>query len=480
MVVPVEEPANLDALAVAGPELTLPAVPPASKPTARTMSRRVLGLAWPVITQNLLETLVGVIDTLLVSWLGAVAIAGVGAALQVVFFLLAVLSAVSIGAGIIVAHAIGAGDHAGAARLGKQTLVWGLLGALPLAAAGALGAGAIIRAFGVAPDVAAIGTGYLRITMVMLPALLLVFAASAVLRGAGDTKTPLRVSLLANLINAGLAYGLIYGHFGLPALGANGSAWAAATGRIVAAVTLVVVLARGGSGLSLRGRDGWWPRLAVARRILALGMPAALEQTLISAGFTTLTVIVATLGTQALAAQRIAFNAMSVAFLPGIGFSIAASTLVGQSLGARKPDEAAASAWAAAGWAALWMGAMGVVYLVFAEPVIALFTDDPAVGTLARQSLRVLALQQPLWGLLFVGSGALRGAGNTRFPLLANAIGVWGPVLGGLIAVHAFGASLPFVWAFFIPGALLNALANWRRFQRGDWRGHSLAGEAAA
>lgn len=460
---------------VAGPVVApaLPDTAAAARPAG--MSRRVLGLAWPVIAQNLLETLVGVIDTLLVAHLGAVAIAGVGAALQVVFFLLAILSAVSIGASILVAHAIGAGDRPGAERLAKQTLVWGLLGALPLAALGALAAGPLIRAFGVAPDVAAVGAGYLRITMVMLPPLLLVFAGGAVLRGAGDTRTPLFVSVLSNILNAVLAYGLIYGHLGLPALGADGSAWAAATGRLVSAATLVAVLIWGRSGLSLRGRLDWWPRFAAVRRVLALGVPAALEQTLTSAAFTMLTVIVAELGTQALAAQRIAFNALSVAFLPGIGFSIAASTLVGQSLGAGKPDEGAAAARASAFWAIVWMGAMGLAFFLLAGPIMDVFTDDGAVSDLGAGSLRVLAAALPLWGILFVFSGALRGAGNTRFPLLANAAGTWLVVALGYAAVNHFGGGLVLVWGFFLPASLLNALANWWRFRRGDWRGVSLA-----
>ncbi|MGN6813330.1 MAG: MATE family efflux transporter, partial [Thermomicrobiales bacterium] len=304
------------------------------------IARRVIGLAWPVIAQNLLETAVGVVDTLLVARLGAVAIAGVGTALQVMFFLLAILSAVTIGASIMVAHAVGAGDWPGARRLAKQSLVWGLLAALPLALGGALGAHWLIGAFGVAPDVAAVGTGYLRITMIVLPALLLVFVAGAVLRGAGDTRTPMLIGLLSNVINAVLAWGLIYGHLGLPALGADGSAWAAAAGRITGAVVLIAVLVRGRDGLALRGWADWRPHFAAVRRVLTLGVPAAIEQTMTSAAFTALTLIVATLGTRELATQRITFNALSVAFLPGFGFAIAAGTLVGQSLGARRPLEA--------------------------------------------------------------------------------------------------------------------------------------------
>lgn len=438
------------------------------------MRRRVIVLAWPVIAQNLLETLVGVVDTLMVARLGAAAIAGVGAALQVVFFLLAALSAVTVGASIVVAHAVGAEDWLGARRVAKQAIVWGGLAALPLAAGGALGAAPVMRLLGVAPDVAAIGAAYLRVTMLMLPALLLVFVAGAVLRGAGDTRTPLAVSVLGNVINAGLAYGLIYGQFGLPRLGAVGSAWAAATGRIVGAAILLLVLVRGRGGLSLRGRYDWRPRFAAVRRVLALGVPAALEQMLISSAFTALTIIVASLGTQQLATQRITFNALSVSFLPGFGFAIAASTLVGQSLGARKPAEAAAAARAAAGWAVLWMGAMGLLYFLLAEPILRLFTDDRAVIELGGRSLRALALSQPFWGLLFVWSGALRGAGNTRFPLVVNSLSIWAVVVVSFVAVRGFNADLPTLWAFFVPSGAINALADWLRFRRGDWANRQL------
>jgi multidrug resistance protein, MATE family len=440
---------------------TAPANPP-------SMYRRVIGLAWPVIAQNLLETLVGVVDTILVARLGAAAIAGVGTALQVMFFLLAILSAVTVGAAIMVAHAIGARDSLGARRVAKQAIVWGLLGSVPLAALGTLGAHGLISAFGVAPDVADIGASYLRITMLSLPGLLLVFVGGAILRGAGDTRSPLMVGILNNILNAGLAWGLIYGNFGLPALGTDGSAWAAAIGRIVGAAVLLLVLVRGRGILALRGRADWWPRFAAVRRVLGLGVPAAIEQTLISLAFTMLTLIIAALGTLDLAAQRISFNALSVGFLPGIGFAMATSTLVGQSLGAGKPEEARAAARAAAGWAALWMGTMGVIFFVFARPIMGLFTDDPAVADLGAASLRVLAFSQPLWGQLFVWAGALRGAGNTRLPLIYNTLGMWLGVGCSFVLVELFEPSLPLVWAVCLPGWAINALGVWIGFRRDD------------
>ncbi len=435
-------------------------------PLARaTMYIRVIGLAWPIIAQNLLETMVGVVDTILVARLGATAIAGVGTALQVLFFLLSILSAVTIGASIMVAHATGARDAAGAVSVAKQAIIWGLLGAIPLAILGALGSGHIIGAFGVTPEVAAVGTGYLRITMITLPGLVMIFICGALLRGAGDTRIPMIVGIFDNLINASLAWALIYGHLGLPALGVEGSAWAAAASRLVGSAILVTVLVRGRGLMRLRGRAGWRPRFAAVRQTLALGVPAAIEQTLIATAFTVFTIIIAALGTSALAAQRISFNALSVGFLPGIGFSIAASTLVGQSLGAGHPLAARAAARAAAAWASIWMGGMAVLFLLLAPQIMALFTDDVEVRDLGAHSLRVLAFSLPLWGQSFVWAGALRGAGNTRLPLICNTLGMWTGVGLAFVLVEFFGAPLPAVWAVCLPGWALTAVAVWIGFR---------------
>lgn len=465
MVLELAEPRHAE---VVDDEVVVTAVPATATRPQPGMGRRVITLAWPVIAQNLLETLVGVIDTLLVARLGAAAIAGVGTSLQIMFFLLSILSAVTVGASIMVAHAVGAADWAAARRVAKQAITWGILGAIPLAAAGVYWAGALTGIFRVAPDVAAIGTDYLRVTMLAFPALVLIFVTGAILRGTGDTRTPLVVGILNNVINAFLAWGLIYGNAGLPALGAVGSAWAAAIGRAAGAAILLAVLVRGSGRIGLRGRGDWWPHFASVRRVLALGVPAAIEQVLISAAFSSLTIIIAALGTRDLAAMRISFNALSVAFLPGIGFSIATSTLVGQSLGAGRPMEARAAARASAVWVTVWMTGMSAAFFAFAPQIMGWFTTDVAVIDLGARSLRVLAFSQPLWGHLFVWAGALRGAGNTRHPLFFNVMGMWLGVGAGFVLVNAFQASLPVIWAACLPGWALNALGVWYSFRRDD------------
>src|SRR5215212_1018773 len=254
----------------------------AASSEARALRRRVWGLAAPVIGENFLETLLGIVDTLLVAGLGAVAIAGVGRALQIMFFLISALSALAIGTSVLVAQAVGGGDTAHASRLGRQSLIWSVLFSIPLSVGGYLLSEPIIGSFGLEREVAAIGVQYLQVTMGTVVVLVALFIGSGVLRGAGDSRTPLRVTALANLVNVVLAYGLIFGHFGLPALGPVGSAWATFLARALALVLLLGALWRGRAGVTISGRSGWRPDFGIARQVLGIGIPAALEQVLVT------------------------------------------------------------------------------------------------------------------------------------------------------------------------------------------------------
>ncbi len=430
------------------------------------LRRRVLGLAWPVIGENLFETLLGIVDTLLVAGLGTVAIAGVGSGLQIMFFLLAALSALSVGSSILVAQAVGARDLARASRLARQSLLWSVLLSVPLALGGLLLAGPIMSIFGMAPEVARIGTAYLRVTMGTVVVLVALVIGGGALRGAGDSRTPMLVTASANVLNIGLAYGLIYGHFGLPALGAVGSAWATFIARAMALLLLTRALWQGRNGVGIAGRGGWRPDWSVAYRVLTLGIPAAVEQIVMSTAFLFLTILVAHLGTDTLAAQRISLSALSFSFLPGIGFSIAATALVGQSVGARRARDVAGVARVATLWAVLWMSTIGALIFVFATPIMRLFTVEPAVISVGASGLRVVALTQPFWGIGMVQSGALRGTGDTRFPLVMSAVGTWTAVLLVWLVLTFIGGGLPVVWGGFLVTSPITALLTSRRFRQ--------------
>ncbi len=436
--------------------------PPATEPELR---RRVFGLAWPVIGENMLETLLGVVDTFLVAGLGAAALAGVGSAMQVMFFLISALTALAIGSSVLVAQSIGARDTANASIFARQSLLWSVIFSVPLAILGLIFSAPVIGLFGLEADVALIGVQYLHVTMGTVVVLVGLFIGGGVLRGAGDSRTPMVVTAIANVINAVLAYALIFGTFGLPAMGAVGSAWATFIARAVALALLVAVLWRGRNGVSISGWSGWRPQFDVARQVLRIGIPAALEQMLTSAAFFAMAVMVAHLGTAMVAAHRLVFTAISFSFLPGIGFAIAATALVGQSIGARRMREGAAAARIATNWGAIWMGLMGVVLFIFARPILSLFSDDATVIENGVAGLRVVALVQPIWAVMFVQSGALRGMGNTRYPLIVGSLGIWVAVTLAYIFLHTLGGGLVAVWSAFLVATPITAFFLWRQFR---------------
>jgi len=275
---------------------------------AQGMSRRVFSLAWPVIGENFLQTLLGIVDTFMVASLGAVALAGVGSAIQVMFFVVAALSATSVGSSVLVAQAVGAQKLGQASRLAKQSLVWSIIISIPLILVGLFAAEPIIAIFGMEPEVSAIGVEYLQVTMGTVVILTLLVLGGGVLRGAGDSRTPMLVTALANVVNIALTYGLIFGELGMPELGAVGSAWGTFLSRIVGFTILAVIMWQGKNGVSIQGRKDWWPEFSPARDLLTIGIPAALEQVLISVAILFMTVAIASLGTETLAAQRIVFN----------------------------------------------------------------------------------------------------------------------------------------------------------------------------
>src|SRR5215207_7282637 len=431
--------------------------------------RRVLALATPIIGENLLQTMVGVVDTFMVARLGAAAVAGVGTGFEIVFFIISILSAIDIGATVLVSQAIGGGDRHRANHLARQAIVWGILLAVPVSFAMYFAAPWIIGLFGTEPDVAAAATTYLQIIAATSVALFLSFVCGAVLRGAGDSRTPLAAAVMANIVNVAVAYVLIFGHLGFPALGVAGSAIGAAAGRGIGAAYMLFAMACGRKAISLHGVWGWRPEFPIARQLLTLGVPAAVEQVLSSGAFMTLIAVVALIGTSALGAQQIAFTALSIAFLPAFGFSIAATALVGQSIGARVPADARNASRIALRWALIWMGIGGVLSFIFGDRAMGLFSADPEVIAAGVAALKALSLALPFWALWFVSSGALRGSGDTRTPLIFGASAMWLSVLFAWIFVHWFGGGLGLVWLAFVltttPASVLMGWAFLRRIK---------------
>src|SRR5215218_5533341 len=204
---------------------------PQASPVRLMTKGRVLAMALPIIGENLLQTSVGAVDTLMVAHLNKESVAGVGTAAELVFFIISILMALEVGATVLISQAFGARDLESVRRLARQALVWGVVVAIPVSIGGYFAAGPVIGLFGTEPDVAGHATTYLQITAATSVALLLTFVCGAIFRGVGDSRTPLYASVLANAVHVVVAYVLIFGHLGFPELGVAGSAWSAAIAR---------------------------------------------------------------------------------------------------------------------------------------------------------------------------------------------------------------------------------------------------------
>jgi len=433
------------------------------------LMRTIWALAWPAIATFGLESLVGLVDMLMVGRLGPFAVAGVGVGTQIFNGVAVVMIAVGTGTVALVARHVGAGERAHAEAVLVQSLYIAGLFSLSVALPVAYFAADLVRAFGVEPRVVEQGTSFVRSIMVAVPFAAMFTVIGSALRGAGDTRTPLFLGALVNVVNIAGNYVLIFGKLGFPALGVRGSGLASALAFAVGVVLAVLFLLRPGVALELRHAP-LAPRLALARRILSVGSPTAAEQLLMQVGFMLYLGIAARYGTSAIAAYFIGVRILAMSFLPGFGFGVAASTLVGQRLGARQPAEAERSGWEANRLAIASLSVAGVIIFLAARSIAGVFIDDAEVIEDAVSFIRILAVAQPLMAADSTLGGALRGAGDTRFPLLAVIVGFYGARLGFAWGAAWLQLGLGWVWFALVGDYIARAGLKAYRFRSGKWK----------
>ncbi len=434
------------------------------------IARRVLELAWPAVLEQLLNMTVGVVDTYMVGHLGVASLAAVGLSNQMVLLASAFFAAVATGSTALVAHHIGAEEPRKANRIAQQSLILGgIVGTAMMVVTWFL-AYQILAWLRAEPEVIRLGGGYLRVICLTMVLMALMFVGNAVLRGAGDTRTPMIIMLAINVINILVAYLFIYGPLGLPHLGVTGSALGAATARGLGGLIVLLLLRREHSPLHIE-LTGWHLDGMQIRRILNIGLPAGAEQVLMRLAHLGFAVIIAGLGTQAYAAHQVARMVLSLAFMPGFGFGVAATTVTGQYLGAERPRQAERGGYASFGWAIATMGGMSLFLLLFARPITALFIDEPTVVGLGAATVRVAALAMPPLAAGFAFSGSLRGAGDTRWVLFIYGICIWGlrVPLAYFFSI-SLGWGLVGAWVGICIDITVRAVFLWWRFRSGRWK----------
>ncbi|MDI7247893.1 MAG: MATE family efflux transporter [Bacillota bacterium] len=451
-----------------------PPTPDAASGDAVAIRRRVIQLSLPVFAEVVLQTLTQVVDMAMVGRLGASAIAAVGLSMQPLFLGQGVFMGLSVGTTALVARFTGAGERRMAGRTNHQSLLVSTVLALVTCAAAYVYARDIVTLMGAEPDVIALGTSYLRYLVPGFAMLLATMTVGGALRGAGDTTTPMKINVLVNLVNVVGNYMLIFGHFGFPALGVDGAAIATTVSRMIGGALFLWAACRRASPVALpRLRLAAYFRIdtALVARVLRIGVPAILERLVISSGMLVYIRAVAGLGTVVYAAHSIANNAESLSFMPGLAFATAATALVGQGLGAGRPDVAERSASEALKLGLAVMGTMALVFLAVPEYLMMIYTSDPEIIRLGSIALRVISFGQVPMGTAFIFSGALRGAGDTRSVLYVTTFAVWVVRLSAtyLLVVMA-GLGLFGAWLAMVADWLVRGGYVWHRFRAGRWK----------
>ncbi len=438
--------------------------------SAGELRKKIINLALPSLTEMTLMTLVSMADMMQVGRLGPWAITSVGLSNQPMFIAMSVFMSLNVGATAVVARSIGAKKTEDAFAAARQALVMATLFGVILAACGIMFAGPLLRMMGAEADVMGPGTAYLRIVAAGLVFQGAAISLNASLRGAGDTKTPMSVNIVANVVNLIGNAILINGLFGFPRLEVAGAAYATTLSRLVALVLIFRKVFGHRGAIKMSMHDSFRPDFAVLKRIFRVGIPAAMEQVVMRSGQMVFARIVASLGTVTYAAHQVALNIEGLSFTPPMSFQTASTTLVGQSLGARNPERAVRVAREAQKLALIGACSAGAL-LFFCGRYIALpYTDDPVVLSLTANVLKLIAFVQPFMASTFVLAGSLRGAGDTKWNMYITMAGVWGVrVVTAYFLVLRMDMNLYGAWIAMALDMVARAILVNLRFKAGHW-----------
>jgi putative MATE family efflux protein len=417
-----------------------------------------------------MESVFAVVDIFWVASLGAPAVAAVGLTEAVLTLLYAVAVGLSMAVTALVARRIGAHEPEAAAQVAGQT-IWVAVGtAVLVAALGVPFAPEILRLMGAEPGVIVGGSGYTTLMLGGSVTILLLFLLNAVLRGAGDAALAMRVLWLANAINIVLGPCFIYGVGPFPELGVTGAAVATNIGRGLGALFALYWLTNGRGRVLLRLRH---LRLIgdVLLSLLKVSAGGVLQFVIATSSYIVMMLVISGYGSAAVAGNTIAYRIMMFTFLPAWGLSNAAATLVGQNLGARRPERAERSVWVATKYNAVFLGAVAIALVVFPGSLVRIFTSEPEVVAYAATALRVIGLGFPLYAVGMTMVQAFNGAGDTSTPTCINVLCFWLlqlPLAYALARPLELGPTGVFVAAAVAESVL--AVVAWIVFRRGAWK----------
>jgi putative MATE family efflux protein len=442
--------------------------------TTGSLNRAILLLAVPMVLEMVLESLFAVVDVFWVGRLGANAVATVGLTESLLSLIFAVGIGLSMSTTAMVARRIGEKDPEGAAVAGVQAIVLGLITSVAIGIPCFIYAPQLLRLMGASNDIVTMGSGYARIALGGSGAILLLFLNNAIFRGAGDAAIAMRLLWVSNLINLVLDPCLIFGWGPFPRLGVTGAALATFTGRSIGVGYQFYRLLRGTERIRIlrqQLRVNW----SVLLRLVRVSLTGILQFAIAHTSWIGLVRIVSVFGSAALAGYTIAIRIVVFAILPSWGLSNAAATLVGQNLGAGKPERAEQAVWRTGLYNMLFLGSLGIFFVFFAEPIVRLFTHDPAVVPLAATCLRIVSYGNIGYAYAMVMLQAFNGAGDTVTPTIVNFFGFWLleiPLAYWLAISMRLQSNGVFYSIVIAEGSI--AVASAVLFKRGKWKAQEI------
>jgi len=427
--------------------------------------QKILKLAIPAAINSLLDMLQVITDLIMVGRISAFAVAAVGLGLQSLMFVFAILTVLHVGTSALLSRFVGAGQMK-RASVGLATLLrFALFLSLPVMILWYFLASNIYSWFGTAPEVIALGEDYVQMLTWMLPFVFVKLVFVTALNASGDTKTPMYIKIASILLNVLLNYLFIFGNLGFPELGVMG----AAVGTVIVNILELVIYVT----LYIRHKmpyiPAWYYSKSLLKRALKVGIPASFERSLTFGSFMLFTVIIAHYGTAVLAGYQIGLRVEGLAFMPGIGFTIAAMALMGQGLGAKKPLQAREDVMLVLKYTVGFMFILSFFMVFMPEKIVWLFTDDAQTIKEASLYLRIVGVSQIPLAFNFVLSGALRGAGDTKRTLKINLISLWFVRIIPAFLLSWYFDNIMLVYLAMISDTFVKATWLWMTFNRGKW-----------
>jgi putative MATE family efflux protein len=433
--------------------------------------RDIWSMTWPLVLGQVMASIVPLIDIFMLGSLGTPTLAAVGYAAQ--FLMLAQASLMAIGSACValMARAIGAGEPTAARRAFAACLWLALAVTLPFSVLTLGFPEPLMRALGVTPEVIALALPYFRLTLGSALPLAVALTYEHAFRAGRNTFAPMLIASLVSVLKVAFNYLFIFGALGLPALGLSGAGLATLLSQLIAMGLFLFAAGRHAHpALRLTRADVQHARSDM-RAAFQLALPAVGERFVMNMAMLCYFRFLAGYGVSAIAAYNVGVRILAFTWIPGLGLSVAAATLVGHALGAGDPARARRSGWQAT-LLGMWIAvALGVLFIAFRIPLAHTFTDDPAVVRDLDPFILLLGIALPFLVTHFTLAGALRGAGDTVTPLKAAAIGNWAfRVPLGYLFGPVLQLSLPWVWAIMLIDHFARAIWLLWSFQRGRWQ----------